>query len=351
MSRPHESTHQLQSVSTAGAVLDDLVSRANEILGRIAQLYGILAGRADPDGEAETELAALLQERSRISSQIGRAVLQVLAQGGHIRATIEADGSSGVREIRPPPVERAVVASPPAVVPLTEPEAAPARSDEQLAKRRIARELGAEIGVPAPVKSSEHAAIAVGRLAAAVSKMDSWLDLPQELQKSLMGLASSLARQIQDESEHPLGFAEDEALRVAFSRMTAWSREHRPGFVPGLSRSNMPDHGSWLNDGRHWWRELHQGVPLEQLEGTPEYALASLGALLQGGVEQAALLRTLHEHMEHSGLLQTDPRLIELLRPHAVLLKGAEGLPTLLRALTAAGAASTAGAEAAAPEE
>ena len=354
MSSPHETTHQLRSASTAVDVLEDLVEQAGQVMGRISQLYGILAARSDPEGEAELELAHLIEVRAELSAALGRATLQVLAAGGKVEATMGATPLA--RPVPGPAVtERRVVTTAPTELVTSAPTVArrsvspaslvaltqggmqprwsqtPERDPDERKEILLAR--AAEIGQPRTMTSQDDCAAGVQRLAVAVTQMDSWLEQPQDAQKALMGLASSLARQIQDESGFSLAFVDDEALRSAFSKMTAWSREHRPGFVPGLSRSNMPDHGSWLDDGRHWWRELHQGLPPEKRPGTPEHALAELDQMLKEGVDDKKNFVARVRQAVEEGISQSDPRLISLLTPHQSMLRGARSLKTLKTAL------------------
>jgi hypothetical protein len=98
------------------------------------------------------------------------------------------------------------------------------------------------------------------RLLLAGSTPDHWLPFPSEVQQGLMGLISALARHVQDEVSYPLPSSATDALGALFSTLTHWSRQHRPGFVPGLSRRFGPTHGSWIADADAWWRTLSQQV-------------------------------------------------------------------------------------------
>lgn len=360
LSGPHESTHRIHSASAAAQSLDDAVGEASRVLRRISRLYGILADHADPEGEAEAELAALIDVRARLSAQIGRAVLQVLASGGSVSATppgsetaeptpSEAHVPFPVVADRPPPLRPLPSSTPGSALRPVPARAAPVAPRVTPAQREALKLHASTIGVPAPIESLAHAEAAAGRLTAAVVQMDRWLEQPQEYQKALIGLASSLARQIQDETEFHLAYEADEALRSAFSRMTAWSREHRPGFVPGLSRSNAPDHGSWLDDGRHWWRELHRGDDPAHIPGTPEHALHQLRAVVERGIDDRAAFGQQVKAAIEAGISQDDSRLVTLLAPHPSTLRGVRNLKTLREALRAAWDAQEAEAERTSP--
>lgn len=365
----------------ASAELDSTLSEARDILSRIATIHALLANRPDPSGPSERELITLIAKRGELSSRIGQAALRLLASGGALTASptvqtptpgptagpisvsdlpITQTPEPGQHRVNPPsalsPVEqRAEQADVASLLALAQGGLTPQWSQERTndARKHALAELCAEAGRPAPLLTRKGVSDAIAHLTAAIARMDAWLDQPQEVQKALMGLISSLARQIQDESEYGLTYAEDEALRSAFSRMTAWSREHRPGFVPGLSRSNLPDHGSWLEDGRFWWTELGQ-EPRTEAPVSPERLLTDLETHLQAGIDAPDAPDALIEEVRAAiaaGLPQRDPRLIALLAPHHELFQGASGLKTLKAALRDARRDPAPEAEEESPEE
>jgi hypothetical protein len=74
----------------------------------------------------------------------------------------------------------------------------------------------------------------------------SWLLLPTEVQRVLVKMLVAIARDIQDVP----GVLMVLGARVesVFRRLTAFSRDHRPGYVHGLSRGHLPKIGTWSDD-------------------------------------------------------------------------------------------------------
>ncbi|MBX2797691.1 MAG: hypothetical protein KTR31_08490 [Myxococcales bacterium] len=334
----------------ASAALEQQIAQAHMLVRRITELYGVLSREPIPSSDAEFELSALLQQRKQLEATIGQTVVKLTSLG----ATVGVSGDTAGRASNGPDTVSdvpGVLRRPGGGTAVTPTASRPAngaalralvdggitprwsstRSMEELMGEL--RAMAAVIGQPTKIETREDISGAVERLGSAITRMDTWLEQPQDGQKALMGLASSLARQIQDESEYGLTFQEDEALRAAFSRMTAWSRENRPGFVPGLSRSNAPDHGSWLDDGRHWWTEIHRGAPEPSDEITPEHTLAELEKMLEDGVDDRKSFAESVQKAVAGGLSQSDPRLVALLTPYQSMIRGARGLKTLKTAL------------------
>ncbi|MEO0604662.1 MAG: hypothetical protein AAF211_24725 [Myxococcota bacterium] len=238
-------------------------------------------------------------------------------------------------QVKPPKIADSEPADPAALIALAQLGLTPQWSQRRThtARRKSLDDLVQAIGKPSRLDTRDDVSSAVQRLTGGIARMDAWLDQSQEAQKALMGLISSMARQIQDESDFGLTFAEDEALRSAFSRMTAWSREHRPGFVPGLSRSNPPDHGSWFDDYRHWYQMLQPPPARRDAVSSAEGALGALQRALEDGVQTGDELVGLARLAIESGVSQSDPRLVSMLTPFQSSLQGARGLKTLKSAL------------------
>lgn len=377
------------------ALQDDVteaLAEARAVLARISELYCILADDPDPESDEERELRELITQRRALASRLGQALMRIVAKGGEVtldvdqsprsqrlqstptpspepeRATptpppprdapdtddaekpntpiasqvmpstaeLSHTTSPAVRtQVKPPKVADSEPADPAALIALAQLGLTPQWSQRRThtARRKSLDDLVQAIGKPNRLESRDDVANAVQRLTGGIARMDAWLDQSQEAQKALMGLISSLARQIQDESDFGLSFAEDEALRSAFSRMTAWSREHRPGFVPGLSRSNPPDHGSWYDDYRHWYQMLQPPPARRDAVTSAEGALGALQRALEEGVSGPEELAALAHKAIESGVSQSDPRLVAMLTPFQSSLQGARGLKTLKSAL------------------
>ncbi len=361
----------------------EALTEARGLLGRISELYRILADDPDPESEHERELRELITQRRALAQRLGQALMRVVARGGSLsiamgaapgpRAQVashrvvlgDADEDQGDEDgerpntpivpttmpstaelshttspamrtqVKPPKIADSEPADPAALIALAQLGLTPQWSQRRThtARRKSLEDLVQAIGKPTKLESREDVAAAVQRLTGGIARMDAWLDQSQEAQKALMGLISSLARQIQDESNFGLTFAEDEALRSAFSRMTAWSREHRPGFVPGLSRSNPPDHGSWYDDYRHWYQMLQPPPDHHDAVSSAEGALGALQRMLEDGATSPEELVSLARRAIESGVSQSDPRLVSMLTPFQSSLQGARGLKTLKNAL------------------
>jgi len=307
---------------TPAEKLGNIDRELRHVLSQVTALYRALAESPEPMGPKEKTLKELLEHRDRLCADLGRAGMAVIASGGAV--------TTGQ-----PPAQIAADAPPP---PITAEELLEqARrgmatswtgSQTGQARHEILTETLSAIGGPKPLSKPDDYVAAVQRLGRAIAKMDRWLELPRPIQKALMGLTSSIARQIQD-GPPPLVAADP--LNVVFSRMSAWSRENRPGFVPGLSRHNDPDYGSWLADASHWWAEL-QGEQ-QRTATTPEQALRRLGRIVNQGVEEAGELVAVVQQTVDTGLEQTDRRLVQALAPIRSLLAGSDDLKQLRYAL------------------
>ncbi len=176
---------------------------------------------------------------------------------------------------------------------------------------------------------SERSAVVARFVESRLHEAGGW---PRGVQKVLMGLLSSVLREAQD--DHGLGNPE---LGRTFSRLTAFSKEHQPGFVPGLSRANSPQTGSWQGDVAHWLAEARRlyRPPGESEEGGPsreellvavEEAVGRWGGGAGGDPEEAveAVRRALL-----GGVRSDDSRLIDLAEPLLPYLEGGRRIRSL----------------------
>ncbi len=174
-----------------------------------------------------------------------------------------------VRLEREPPAARvgrpALTARPPASESVPEPRAPSTLLPSAAPRARKGRSLRDTLdllGPPERIEDEEQAVAAVTRLVDACSDLDEWLAHPTEVQRALVGLTSSMARHVQDESE-VLDRNATRALGTWFSTMTRWSGLYKPGFVRGLSRMNRPERPTWLADWNAWWELLTERVTLD----------------------------------------------------------------------------------------
>ena len=200
---------------------------------------------------------------------------------------------------------------------------------------RVLRRALAAIGPAKRPTTANRASDLVDRLSRSAARMDDWLALAKGDQQALLGLISSMARHLQDEAKQPLNPDDAKTLKSLFSTMSHWSRTHQPGFVLGLGRNNQPEHGSWLRDAQHWEAQLRSG--LEQGgEDRAAIAMDRIVEVLEAEVEPGLLIDAVKGALS-AGVSQSDPRLIDMLVPHASLLKGARKFKTLKAHLKQAG--------------
>lgn len=328
-----------------------------------------------PGSDAEQRLLACIEQRERLERTLGRAMMRWLIIGGGFELTLEE--SEGVLSIEPtfepepePEPEEPVPESepedpeeePPAVVPEPQPEpedpepepqpSAPVASMDQLqqlvsngltpnwkddrkAKVKLLRRLFRTVPKPAKLRTKGAVVRTIQALCVAGGRADDWLEFPRPVQRQIIGLIISTARYIQDECKQDIEPQAHADMRSLFSSMTRWSGEHRPGFVPGLSRHNSPDHGSWLADAKFWWKELREELhgPGEDEGPTEGEALSELEDDLQRtGLNKDMVARSIQAVLD-AGVSQSDHRLVSLLIPHYDLLKGSRKMKTLKNAV------------------
>ncbi|MEZ4475375.1 MAG: hypothetical protein R3F60_32180 [bacterium] len=93
------------------------------------------------------------------------------------------------------------------------------------------------------------------RLTAAIAQRDAWIAFPASTQTLLLTHLAARLRALQDQPQAPRN------LRPLFSKLTAWSATHRPGFVHGLAQAHAPQAGTWLADAERTWDALQPTEP------------------------------------------------------------------------------------------
>jgi len=358
--------------SEPGGALDAL-TQMQGALTRIRELHHALAAGGDPGGALDQELLALIQQRGRLADELGAALVRWLAGGGVVvleppasSTTLELvhedhrqDNNQAPKAVREPsgvpaeagpaeaestealPIEpsRPDVSMPspappagPAPQPMASAQPQPRTTQEQQeALRRILNSMGR----PQRPRTLNQVHKTAAALDIASKDLARWRAQPQPVQRALVGLTSSLARHLQDEQKRPIDASDAELLRGVFSSLSRWSREFRPGFVPGLSRNNSPENGSWMEDARSWWRALQGHVPANEEPVTPTDVLRELQGAIAAGVDKGKLVGLVQEAVK-AGVSQSDPRLVAMLAPHHSMVKGVSGLKTLKSRLRAA---------------
>lgn len=159
------------------------------------------------------------------------------------------------------------------------------------------------------------------KVMAAATACDRWTGWPRHVQRHLVGWLACRLRALQDEHDVP-----EEMLQDGFSALTRFSKRAQPGFVFGLSRSHLPQHGeSWDDDAERHWDQLAALLPDDQ-DPPPnaEKALEHLDFLMSeladppsaeiGEVVLAQAVRATSEVLE-AGVDSRDPRLVRLATP------------------------------------
>jgi len=352
--------HALESRASDALGPEALLAEIQQVMAAIRQGHASLAQQPDDGGQCESDLLALIDRRQELARSLGPSLVRWLASGGQVVLTAATSAATtDTKPQDPEPVhtpnhDQEAEAAPPPSDPAPVSEAAPVSdaapvseaalhalaqggltpnwsSDHTLAQRqRALRRILREIGRPTRPRTLNQQHLAVEALAAVVAGMDAWLAHPQGIQRALMGLASSMARHLQDEQKQPLDASDSTTMSTMFSRMTRWSGQHRPGFVSGLSRSNTPATESWLADARDWWERLqHDAHPDGEAPESPEATLRDLAERIEEEKPERKALLALVRSAVQAGISQSDPRLLTLLLPHTDAFKGAKGLKTL----------------------
>lgn len=313
-----------------------LQAQARQVLQRIREVHGELARWGEPEGDTERELLRLIRERDALAGALGLEILRLLSSGVELswsgkgapapEPEDRAEGgavTSGPRHA--PEVRR--TPGPPPVRERSAAPAAPGRVDPILLKALLSR-----LDRPRAIRTRRDAAEEVAQISATVAERDAWLAQPRTVQQAMVGLVSSRARHLQDESGIGLEHEASELLRSAFSEMTAWSREHQPGFVPGLSRHNDPKGESWLYDAQQWWLALDAYLPKPSPAEAASDALAQLQRAMADEPSRKQLRVWVRKAVQ-AGLAPDDPRLVQALLPRHEDLIGMRGLNELKDAL------------------
>ena len=337
-----------------------------DLLSEIQALHSSLAQRGDPGGEQETALLKLIAQRDERVRPLGLALIRHLSGGGGLEIL---DFEEEEEEASEAPEEVIAEEEP---LPLSTPKAldstdevtqelhrnpAPPATSAALAalsqgglkpqwsrsgppsaelKRRELQGILRDIGRPVRPKTLTQISEAVRTLRDNVDAMDRWLGHPKHIQHALLGLVSSMARHIQDESKQTLSLDDERNLNTLFSRLTRWSADHQPGFVHALSRQNSPAAESWLLESRNYWEKVQQQInPRKDEVQTRHDLLCDLETELSKSPPRERVIRLATQTVK-AGVTQSDVRLLSLLLPYAEDLQHAKGLKTLKGKLKAA---------------
>lgn len=316
---------------------DVLLEQARGIQRRIVGLYGELARDPEPDDPREALLTELLEARRSAVYRLGLAILRSSFEGPaaleppRAEATVEP----GLAEVPAPPLE-IESADPAALLRLAEHGLGPRWDQERITPAPAGKLLSAvmdALGPPDRVDDDESLDSEARRICRESDRLDRWLALERNAQQLLLSYAAAKARYLQETArEGHVDSAAIAGLDPAFRAMNRHSKDHRPGFVWGLSRSHTPKHGHWLEDATQYWQQLnHLAGRIPRVETNPERALARLAAILEDEPPEATVREATLDALT-SGVATGDPRLLRLLEPYADALTG-PSLKSLRRAL------------------
>lgn len=168
-----------------------------------------------------------------------------------------------------------------------------------------------------------------------------WVGLPSRIQRALVGFLACRARRVQDQEGAAVRAAGlEDKLDPVFSRLSAYSKRHQPGWVKGLSFGHTPDRGSWFEDAVHWQTELQRavGVPEDKRPSiSPERLLAKVEKAVAEcpatGSDATPVMDALRDALE-GGVRPDDPRLTRLAQPyHDAMVGAGPGFKELRRAI------------------
>lgn len=316
---------------------DILLEQARGIQQRIQALYGELATLPEPDGPREALLLELLEARRSAVYRLGMALL---------RSTIECPSASRHADPELVPVDDAQgeleleAAAPTELLRLAERGLGPRWEQDLRESGGPSRLLSAvmdALGPPDHVDDEEALDLDARRICRESDRLDRWLALDRHSQQILLSYAAAKARYLQETArEGNVDSAAIAGLDPAFRAMNRYSKDHRPGFVWGLSRSHTPKHGHWLEDATQYWQQLnHVAGKVPNVETNPERALGRLANTLEEEPPEEVVREATLDALT-SGVSTTDPRLLRLLEPYADALTGPalKGLRRALRSVT-----------------
>lgn len=314
--------------------LGEHTRRALDAQQRLEELVAGLAGHPDPGGARETRLVEAIEQRDAALGQLGLLLLQAARQGATpaLRWPVEPAPEEETPQEEPAPAPapaaptpqpsplpappRAVLVAPPQPAAPPPPRRPPTPLPEPEQAEVLHRILDG-LGPPRRMETLSDYQAEMQRILHAAQEVDSWTALPRGAQRALVGMCATRSRHLQDEAAPYLGVSREVVsnLNAAFSLLTRFSAEHRPGFVKGLSRNQRPDVGlTWLDHALSWWDDLvgRLGAPAELSGPDHEEVLTDLRVGLDEDREPD-VLRFLVQRCLDAGLSPVDPRLVELL--------------------------------------
>jgi hypothetical protein len=322
---------------------------------KVEEATASLASTPDPGGGREDVLLEAMLARKEAAQDVGLLVLQWRMDGGVVALTdapaltvVEDDEPDLVMELfggedpnEDPPEPEPELEEPE----LEEPPKPPKRKASARSLQALADMFGKgtpkdywhhqlkdvldQFGDPEPTPDLARFDSSVQRLARITDDIDSWTTFPRIVQKQLMGLLAARCRYLQDVAAPKLNRPFMLSyLDGVFRKVTAFSKQHRPGYVFGLARHHKPEHRqTWMEETLYWLdllrKETNPGSPVldtdEVEKPNPERSLTHLEGVLEDpdDLDRSEVVAAI-KRCDLAGVKPDDTRLVKLLHPQPI---------------------------------
>ncbi len=178
----------------------------------------------------------------------------------------------------------------------------------------VLRSVLSQLGKPGPTKTAKNVRDEVGCLEQFTMHLYELRELSAEMHLRVVNYLVARGRRLQEPPAVRLleEVGLDRALDALFSRWSLHRRTHQPGFVHGLSRSHIPEAGTWAKEATELWAALSAPADEDVPEPNAERAIAALSQLLDAGGATDQVVAQLDVVLA-SGVAQQDQRLVRLL--------------------------------------
>lgn len=248
-----------------------LAADLRDAIGQIQAEHKRLAER--PTLTASGSLSEATARRDRLVGEIGRVVADALLSGNSLSFTAAPEVPEGEQPTSAAPVVQTAApmetyrsSNAPRETRYVA-RRAPVRRERETFDAQALQGFVDEMGSAEELDTIQQFDQRYQALRYAASHPNRWIDLPPKAQRHLIGGTVALLRDLQEANEEfgrPLREPEIVGL---ISRLSHWSKEHRPGWVNGMARGAVPDEGEWLLDAQMHIEELQ--VLIDDVTGEP----------------------------------------------------------------------------------
>lgn len=151
-----------------------------------------------------------------------------------------------------------------------------------------------------------------------------WGGFSSEVQRALLGLYATRARYLQRQEQGERDLSVSLAIERVFRLLTAFSADHRPGWINGLQHDHAPERESWLADARDWYEQLRSSAGLASEPGGERRQLledvsGAVSTWIAAPPERrrACVLdvETMIRRCFQNGIAKRDPKLVQMVLP------------------------------------